>query len=312
MILGTEVFAVLKKESVFHERSISSHWIEYLRDFNYEKGSFSKGLGDGRGGEINKFKTLVNYILQTPFRRQGAKFSKFNEILQHAYEIHKERRTSLRLGTLQHVLSLALIEEEINLDQIKDPILVIGDGFGIMTSLLLSYLPNFKSKFVCINLNKNLLIDAFFIKESVHFSNICLVKNSLDYHKALKDSEVNVICLQADNAHLISGGAIGLAINISSMQEMNPPIIAQYFNFIRNSPNQNSYFYCSNRLEKILFDGTIVNYFKYPWDPKDQFIVDELCPWHQYYYTPKKLPFYFPFNGAVQHRLVLMNKTSQN
>ena len=85
---------------------------------------------------------------------------------------------------------------------------------------------------------------------------------------------------QADNAHLISGGAIGLVINISSMQEMNPPIIAQYFNFIRNPPNQNSYFYFSNRLEKILFYGTIVNYFKYPWDPKDQFIVDDLCPWH--------------------------------
>ena len=53
MILGTEVFAVLKKESVFHERSISSHWIEYLKDFNYENDeSLVRGM-DGRGGRIN-------------------------------------------------------------------------------------------------------------------------------------------------------------------------------------------------------------------------------------------------------------------
>ncbi len=232
--------------------------------------------------------------------------------MKHANEVHKESKTCLPLGALRHVLSLALIKDKIHLEQIIDPIVVIGDGYGIMTSLLLSYLSHLKVKVVVVNLTKILLIDAIFIKKSVPFSNICLVKNFEDYHKALKDSEVNVICIQADNAHLKSGGAIGLVINISSMQEMNPPIIAEYFNFIRNFPNQNSYFYCSNRLEKILFDGTNVNYFKYPWDPKDQFIVNELCPWHKYYYNTRKLPFYFPFNGAVQHRLVLMNKTSQN
>ena len=254
---------------------------------------------------------LVDYIFLTPFRRQG-NFSKFKKILQHANEIHKERRTSLELATLRNVLSLALIEDKIHLEQISDPIVVIGDGYGFMSSLLLSYLYHLKVKVVVVNLNQNLLIDAVFIKKSVPFSNICLVKNADDYHEALKDSEVNVICIQADNAHIISSGAIGIAINIASMQEMNPPIITEYFNFIRNSINQNTYFYCSNRIEKILPDGTIVNYFKYPWHSKDKFLVDELCPWHQYYYNYKQPPFYFPYDGLVQHRLVLMNKTSQN
>ncbi len=63
MILGTEVFTVLKNESGLPEKSISSHWIEYLRDFNYEKGSFSKGLDDTMGSERIKFKMFLNYIL---------------------------------------------------------------------------------------------------------------------------------------------------------------------------------------------------------------------------------------------------------
>ena len=56
MILGTEVFTVLEKESGLPEKSISSHWIEYLKDFNYENDeSLVRGM-DGRGGRINKAK----------------------------------------------------------------------------------------------------------------------------------------------------------------------------------------------------------------------------------------------------------------
>ena len=78
MILGTEVFTVLKNESGLPEKSISSHWIEYLKDFNYENEKFSvRGLA-GRGGRGSKLQILVDYIFQTPYRRQGKQFSKFD------------------------------------------------------------------------------------------------------------------------------------------------------------------------------------------------------------------------------------------
>ena len=314
MILGTEVFSVLENESGLSQKSVSSHWREYLKDFNYEKDeSFSvKGLDEGRGGRRRKFQMLLDYIFQTPYRVQGKQFSTFKKILQHANEFHKERNTSLKLGTLRHALSLALIEENVLFDQKINPILVIGDGYGVMSSLLLSYLRDLRIKVVVVNLTQNLLIDAVFIKKSVPLTNICLIKNSDDYHKALKDSEIDVICIQADNANLIGNEPIGIAINIASMQEMEPPIIAEYFHFLRNSINQKTYFYCSNRLEKILPDGTVVNYLKYPWHSNDQLIVDELCPWHHYFYNYYQPPFYFPYGGPVQHRLVLLNKTSNN
>jgi hypothetical protein len=65
------------------------------------------------------------------------------------------------------------------------------------------------------------------------------------------------------------------------------------------------YFYCCNRLEKTLPDGTITRFRNYPWKDDDKIIVDELCPWHQYYYSAS-FPFYHQYDGPVQHRLALM------
>ena len=85
MILGTEVFTELKNESGLSQKSMSSHWREYLKDFNYEKDNFSvKGLDDGRGGRRRKFIMLLDYIFQTAYRKQGKQFSTFKKILQHA------------------------------------------------------------------------------------------------------------------------------------------------------------------------------------------------------------------------------------
>ena len=79
MILGTEVFSVLGNESRLPEKSISSHWKEYLKDFNYETNNFTvRGL-EGTGGRRNKFQMFIEYILQTPYRRQGKQFSTFKE-----------------------------------------------------------------------------------------------------------------------------------------------------------------------------------------------------------------------------------------
>ena len=65
------------------------------------------------------------------------------------------------------------------------------------------------------------------------------------------------------------------------MQEMNSNNILEYFDSIRKSKNLKTYFYCANRVEKVLPDGTTVNFFEYPWHSKDEILIDELCPWQQ-------------------------------
>jgi hypothetical protein len=86
------------------------------------------------------------------------------------------------------------------------------------------------------------------------------------------------------------------------MQEMNPPVIANYFEYMRGSKAEEKYFYCCNRLEKVLPDGTITKFNEYPWNGCE-ILLDEACPWYQGY-VDHNYPFYHPFDGVIWHRLV--------
>ena len=88
------------------------------------------------------------------------------------------------------------------------------------------------------------------------------------------------------------------------MQEMNISDIENYFEDLRIiSSRRELIFYCCNREEKKLQDGTVTRFSNYPWQKDDQIMVDELCPWHQQYYTVMP-PFYRAYNGPIRHRLV--------
>jgi hypothetical protein len=311
MLLNENAIQALIEECENEERGKSSHWVEMLEAFQFKNGEFSgKGLPEGEGkNDKSVIHTLVHHLLQTPFRLQGKTFKKFNNILDSAKIIHKRRKNRMRLGTLRQAIALALLEDKLKISQIDNPIVIIGDGYGLMASLIFQSFSQLKSKIVLINLTQNLLIDAFFINKSLTNISMALVKDEEQYRQALNNDEIQFILIQADNSKLISKSNIGIAINICSMQEMNPQIIHEYFDHIRKSKNKNTYFYCVNRVEKTLPDGTIVSFFRYPWDSQDQILIDELCPWQQKYYTPRP-PFYRSYDGQIQHRLVLCYKNN--
>ena len=308
MILNENAFLILKDECGAYERGMSSYWKERLKDFEFLGNEFTgRELPEGKGGKKTALRRSAHYLLQFPFRRQGKRFREFKKILSLAYTIHERRNTQLALGTMRQVLTLAFLQDQLTLTKFFEPIIIIGDGFGIMSSLILSYLPNAKQKVVVVNLTPNLLIDAVFIKKSLPDLNMSLVKTVKEYHRVLENPEISIVLIQADNAHIISQASIGLAINIVSMQEMEPPVIGDYFYFLRSSPNSKTYFYCCNRLEKTLSDKVIVRFFEYPWHPNDQILIDNRCPWHRYHYNLRP-PFYHAYDGPIQHRLVLMHK----
>jgi hypothetical protein len=86
------------------------------------------------------------------------------------------------------------------------------------------------------------------------------------------------------------------------MQEMNPQIVNQYFKDLKDVKNKELYFYCCNRDEKILPDGTIVRFSDYPWG-ESTLVADELCPWYKDFYN-KKPPFFHEYDGHISHRIV--------
>lgn len=84
------------------------------------------------------------------------------------------------------------------------------------------------------------------------------------------------------------------------------PVINEYFDLMRSGDGAR-YFYCCNRVEKKLPDGSVIRYNDYPWSADDTIVIDELCPWYQKY--PVSLPpFWKPFAGPIRHRLVQLEK----
>jgi len=171
-------------------------------------------------------------------------------------------------------------------------IAVIGDGYGTMGSLLKMLYPSCKITY--INLGRTLAFDLLYTARTHPSAGHTLITNSSDpvgndfnYIEAEKVFDINP---QAD-----------LFINIASMQEMNPPIIREYFQLMRSQPDD-AWFYCCNRVEKRLPDGTITRFKEYGWQPEDIQLVNELCPWHQV--APmNRPPFLRRLDGPTHHRL---------
>ncbi|MDC1120372.1 hypothetical protein OAT72_00725 [Alphaproteobacteria bacterium] len=88
---------------------------------------------------------------------------------------------------------------------------------------------------------------------------------------------------------------------------MNYQEINKYFDSMRTLASEKEFmFYCCDRESKILPDGQIIEFEKYPWAKEDIIIFDEPCPWHDKYYR-SVLPIYFKYDGVHRHRLAKMS-----
>lgn len=287
------------------EKGSSSHWDQYHSTFEYKNGRLTgvQGFGGDRGpGTI--IHKIAHWLLQTPIRRMGEKFSHFPECIKLAKSVAQRQGRPLDVDILRQALTLSLLRESLPMDQLKGPVVIIGDGFGTLGSLFLLWQSNLK--IVWVNLTKTLLVDVMYARKVLTEARICFVDTPEDYRKALEEPDVSIVAVRADDAGMLQTGEIGLAVNIASMQEMNPSTVADYFSILRASKGE-TYFYCCNRLAKTLPDGTEVLFDQYPWRSSDSVLLNELCPWHQYYYRPRP-PFYFSYDGPLWHRLALLNK----
>ena len=306
MILNEVAMSTLLERIRDPETEASSHWEKYLREFKYDQGALSVPRGaEGHHPRRSSVHQLAHYTLQTPFRRMGARYPNFRKFQRLGHDVVKRRGGLFDLSMMRQVLTLSKLSEHLDLDQLDKPIVIIGDGWGAMTSLVLSCLP--RSKVVTINLSKMLLVEMVYTRRAFPDVNICLTRDVHEYQSALADTKVGMVAVCAGDSKLIAQGPIGLAINIASMQEMNPPVIADYFASMRNTPDLNTPFYCCNRIEKTLPDGTVVRFDDYPWKSDDEILLDEICPWHQYFYQFRP-PFYKRYDGPHRHRLVMMSK----
>jgi len=286
------------------ERSTSSHWQKYHKDFQVNSNIEISGAV-GFGGSAKEYKGVRKFLhshFQKKFREMGKTFRDFSRIDSLARQMTKVQGRAYDLDVLRQTLTLSFLVSKLEMFKEKPTVAVIGDGFASMSLLLL--LSGFAKKVILVNLSKTLLVDILYFQKyskSQKFSSFALLTESVEN---ISDLTQDLICIQASNHEFLKSFPIDLFINIASMQEMNPDTIENYFKDIREVAKQKtSYFYCCNRVEKKFPDGTVVKFFDYPWSSHDQILVDELCPWHQQYYSLRP-PFYRPYDGPIQHRLV--------
>ena len=140
----------------------SSHWKKYNKNFDYDGKIFS-GL-EGFGG--NTRYSLLRQCLSDFFQKKFYNSSKnFKFYLDKAKAIAKNQNRLFDLDFLRQAITLSFLDEKIGK---CSSTLVIGDGFASMTSLLID--SDFSSKVVLVNLNKQLMVDLYFLKQYMGIS----------------------------------------------------------------------------------------------------------------------------------------------
>jgi len=319
MLVNREAILEVARHVETVDAGTSSHWrpenqvagehplINDPFDFTYGPQGFS---AIGPIGAISTKTGLLfqtaHWLLQIPYRVIGYRFATFRAIDRSATQVAKKQGRAYDKDLLRHALTLALLRDRLDLESESDPIAVIGDGFANMTTLILANLP--KSRVILLNLTKTLLVDLAFTFRAFPEAGIALVGNADEMDEALVRSDIRVIALKADHAPLLAGAPVALGINILSMMEMDLPVIKKYFDVLRQNRRTSTAFYCCNRVEKKLPDGTITRFFEYPWHPEDKILMDEPSPWDKFAYrgTP---PFYYK-GSTIHHRLVQLKKVS--
>ena len=311
MLVGQDALEAIEARLEGDEKSRSAYWVAEMDTFSINAAGDFQGtaLLGNLGGSPDLLRNVAHWLLQTPIRRMGRHYGNIAECLRLTRAIAKAQNRQFTHDFLRQALSLALIREHLPELPKDTAIAVIGDGFGVMTTLLRRCWPN--NQVIVCNLNKPLLVDLTFACKADPTAKIALAENEEDMAAALNSSETEIIGLRADNMPVLAHAPISLAINILSMQEMPPQAIEGYFSALRLCPSQQTSFYCANRLQKTLHDGSIVSFLDYPWRSNDQIYFHEICEWSQIIY--QKL---FPFwrrrgrgdNKLVVHRLANLEK----
>ena len=318
MLINDEAVKKIAAMANILDNSASTHWDGHEakgREYELAKDpfNFSKALSNfdviGPIGGIS-LKTslpykLMHWILQIPFRFIGARFKNFKKINRKASSIAECQDRAYDGDLMRHTLTMALINDRLDVDQDLNLVAVIGDGFANMSSILLS--SNVHSRVILVNLTKTLLLDLAFLRKAFPHENIALAQNADEMEEAIASNNTRVIAVRADDMHILAQAPVTLGINIKSMMEMDPHVTAEYFDVLRKGSAKKTAFYCCNRDKKTWADGTVIRFSEYPWHAEDTILLDEPCAWDQFGYR-RKIPFYYKRSGLNRHRLAYLKK----
>jgi SAM-dependent methyltransferase len=245
----------------------SSHWQAYLP---YVDARTLKGVGFGHLA-LSGFRKWQAELACSIFARSFPVPRRYREA---ARRTAKRMGLAVSLDAYRRVLTACFLERHHVLPARR--VLCIGDGYGYLSGLLLEL-------GACSHVT---LVD---LKPISRIQEARLAT-------AYPDADLTFVA--AEDASRIEQ-SFDLAINIVSFGEMAPDVVEQYFALMRRLPVQ--WLYCCNRERKEMPGGEVSVFADYPWDPADDHVVDELCPWHQWFLALRP-PFRRGYDGPIRHR----------
>lgn len=295
---------------------ISSHWKHYSQLFDIQvdpEGNLVSLSGIGFGacewsGLVHRFLDqlcVFSHLVHLPRRREILRLRTI------AARVCNRMGLDLTLDVLRQVYSLELLERNLpdDMRHKRMCVLMIGDGYGILSALFKSVFPN--STIVMIDIGRTLLFQAYHCQkaypESVH--KLARMVADLD--------SVDFVYCPTEDLETLERFKFAIAVSIASMQEMNTLTIARYFAFLRKCLQPNNLFYCCSRESKTLIGGEVSEFLKYPWQDSDRYLVHGYCPWHHYFFSRGRakngfyllgvrVPFVNFYDGKIMHRLAIL------
>jgi SAM-dependent methyltransferase len=228
----------------------------------------------------------------------------------------REMRTVCRMmgadptfDAFRQACTLSLIMKYLPGSNQRRRVLIIGDGHGLLAALVKHAWPN--AQVTLVDLGRTLLFQTVNLQRAYPGSRHLLA--GTDY----LDGAMDFLYCASDHMAALDPATFDLAVNIASMQEMTPDTVRGYFRFLRRHMATGNLFYCCNRERKVLPDGEVSSFAEYPWRRGDRLLVDEPCPWHQYFLSPSlaghglrvagvKMPFVRFYDGPHRHRLACL------
>jgi hypothetical protein len=307
MLVDTDALNALEAAANDAESTRSSFWEEELKDFSFTANGEMNGLIaiGSISRKIGLHHKAANWMLQWPYRLAARKSRNLAECSRLARIVAARQERLFTLDMLRQALALAIIKDNLDTKEFDGANLVIGDGHGVMTSLL--KLSDPENVTIAVNLTSPLLIDLVYAQRAIPGLRIAMPMNDVEMREALQRKDIDVIAIRADQADLISEAPIGLAVNIHSMQEMTRNVIESYFSLLRGNKSERTAFYCCNRIYKKLYDGEEIKFTEFPWLPDERILFDEICWWDNFEYKPRP-PFWLRNPHPKQHRLTILEK----
>jgi putative sugar O-methyltransferase len=304
-----DLYRLYYAEGLSDGDSVSSHW----RDFGAksEVGTDADGFpasfrGYGFGDVQGRWPLVVlGAVAAAGWALTGPDRAAFRDLLGPTRRLVKIMGLRFTQDAVRSLNAAVFLQRHLGTNPVKR-VLAIGDGYGILSSFIKLIYP--EAQVVLVDLGRTLIFQAIHVQRAYPEARHVLFNP--DDPTASADAEPDFLyCTASDYEHL--SGTFDLATNLASMQEMSTDVVAHYFAFIRRRVKL---FYCCNREHKVLTGGEVSEFAKYPWSATDVHLVDELCPWHQWYlgipwsgkgprWHGVPIPLANYYDGPCRHRL---------